>query len=263
MNRSTLFWGFLLILVGVVFLLSNLGVITTGVSGLLWPLIMIAVGLWMLIGIVFGSKSQAGEQAVVPLDGAQTARVRIHHGAGRLFVDGNAGPGELVSGKFGGGLDYRARRSDERLELDMRIADRGRPWFWWPGGSLDWTVGLSREIPLWLDVNTGASEANLDLEELYITDFVLGTGASSSVITMPGKAGYTRARIESGAASVSIRIPEGVAARIQVQSGLSGIDVDQNRFPRSGGVYKSPDFESAQNKVDLDIQTGVASVSVR
>ena len=72
----------------------------------------------------------------------------------------------------------------------------------------------------------------------------------------------TNVRVESGAASVSIRVPEGVAARIQTKGGLSTIQVDTRRFPQAGDVYQSADYETATNKVDIDVQMGVGSVNI-
>jgi hypothetical protein len=68
--------------------------------------------------------------------------------------------------------------------------------------------------------------------------------------------------VSSGAASVNIRIPQGVAARIRWRGGLSSINVDPSRFPRFGDTYQSPDYDSAANKVDLDVEMGVGSVTV-
>jgi hypothetical protein len=69
--------------------------------------------------------------------------------------------------------------------------------------------------------------------------------------------------IHAGAARVNIRVPQNVAARIQVQSGLSGINVDLNRFPHSGAFYLSPDYETAANRAEIHIETGVGSVDIR
>lgn len=41
--------GILIALVGVVWLLDNLGVISTSVSHVIWPIIVIAIGLWMVM----------------------------------------------------------------------------------------------------------------------------------------------------------------------------------------------------------------------
>jgi hypothetical protein len=114
-----------------------------------------------------------------------------------------------------------------------------------------------------LKLETGASESILDLSELLVTELNLQSGASSTELTLPAGAVYTRAKISGGAASFKVRVPSGVAARIQYSGGIASLDVDELRFPRSGDGFQSPDFATAKNKVELNIEVGAASVEVR
>jgi hypothetical protein len=267
MSKSNLFWGLILVLLGTLLLLNSVGILSVNVWSLIGPLALIAFGLWVLWGVFVGGPSAETEEATIPLEGAGRARVRIRHGAGRLHVDGSAGPGELATGTFGGGLDHRVRREGDRLDVEMRTPPHSFPFFmmpWWGlRGGLDWSLGLNGEVPLSLDLETGASDARLDLADLRVTDLQLQTGASATRLTLPANAGHTRVEVHSGAASVSIRVPEGVAARMRIKSGLAGITVDRSRFPRTGDTYQSADYDTASNRVDLDIETGVGSVDVR
>lgn len=268
MRKSTLFWAVILILVGLLLLLSNLGLLDVDIWSLIWPLLLIAFGLSILWGVLFGGPSVETEEVAIPLEGASQARVRVKHGAGRLRVDASAGQDNLISGTFGGGLEHRERRDGDTLNVEMRLSGRAFPdiffpWMWGPGSMLDWTFGLNGRVPLSLQVEAGAGEARLDLTELQVTDLRLQTGASSTSLTLPANAGHTRAKIEAGAASVTVRVPPDVAARIRAEGGLASINVDRNRFPREGGLYRSPDYDTAANKVDLHIEAGVGSIDVR
>jgi hypothetical protein len=265
MRRSGLFWGVILLLIGLLLLLSNLGIIAVNVWGAVWAVVLIALGVGILWGTVLGASAAEGEQVTIPLEGADSARVRVKHGAGRLRVSGGAAPDALVEGTFSSGLDYQARpRGDE---LDVELSPRGFPFFmapWsWGRQGLGWTFSLNGAIPLALAFETGASDARLDLSELRVTNLRLQTGASSVHVTLPARAGHTRAHIEAGAASVSVRVPPDVAAQVRFEGGLASVDVDRNRFPRVGGVYRSPDYDAAQNKVDIEVKAGVGSLDVR
>ncbi|MBM4459496.1 MAG: hypothetical protein FJ011_17355 [Chloroflexi bacterium] len=264
MKSGSLFWAVVLILVGVVLLLGNLGVVAV-TWGLIWPLVLIAFGIWILWGGLFAPSSVEVVEDSIPLQGATSARVRINHGAGRLRIGAGALTGDLVSGAFGGGLDKRILHDGDRLDVRMRVPDHGfpfAPWHW-ARGAFDWTVSFNREVALELRLETGASANHLDLRELRVTDLRLQTGASATVLRLPATAGQTRARIEAGAASVEIHVPDGVAARIRTQAGLAAIKVDTSRFPRTGGEYRSPDYGTAANCVDLEIEAGVGSVEVK
>jgi hypothetical protein len=265
MRRSGLFWGVILLLFGLLLLLSNLGIIAINVWGAVWAVVLIALGVGILWGIFVGSSAAEGEEVTIPLEGADSARVRVRHGAGRLRVSAGAAPDALVEGTFTSGLAYRSRRRGEELDVDM--SPRSVPFFmapWnWGRQGLGWTFSLNGAIPLALSFETGAGEARLDLSELRVTDLRLQTGASSVHVTLPAHAGHTQARIEAGAASVSIRVPTDVAAQVRFEGGLASVDVDRNRFPREGGVYRSPDYDTAQNKVDIEVRAGVGSFDVR
>jgi hypothetical protein len=268
MGRGATFWAVILIVAGTLLLLGNLGIINVNVWGVIWPLLLIALGLFVLWGVFFGQSSVEAEEATIPLEGATEARIRVNHGAGRLHVEGGAGSTELLAGTFGGGLTKHVRRDGNRLDVEMRLPidvfpSFIFPWIWGTRNPLDWSFSLNGDVPLTLRFETGAGEAHLDLSSLLVTELRLETGASSTDITLPANAGYTKAKINAGAASAIVRVPPGVAARIRASGGLASINVDRERFPHQGDVCQSPDYNTALNKVDLTIDTGVGSISVR
>ena len=265
MGRWSTFWGVVLVVLGGLFLLQSLGLLSTNIWNVLWPAILILFGLWILIGAFYRPQTRT-EQASVPLAGAQRAKVRVHHGAGRLIVNSNASADKIVDGTFAGGLDFRKQLAGDTLDVDLRVPTDTIPSFWgpwnWNRGMLDWTFGMSSAPTLQLEFETGASETRLDLSVLHVADLWLKTGASSTEVMLPSNAGSTRVRIEAGAASVSLRVPDGVAARIRA-TGLVNVEVDTRRFPRAGDAYESSDYATAANKVDIDAQMGAGSIKVR
>ncbi len=258
MRRRDLFWGCVLIIAGLLFLLGNLFHIDVG--DFLWPLFLIALGGRILWRALRRANVIAGDALVIPLEGADEARIKVRYGAGQLFIHGDAGAGELLNGTFGGGLEREVRREGQRLHVVLR-SPRGE-WPWMPGAR-DWAVGLSDAIPLSLDVEVGASDTSLDLTGLRVTELRLRAGASATEVRLPAHAGHTRAKIKAGVSSLSLRVPAGVAAHIQTTGGLAAITVDRARFPQTGGIYRSPDFETAENRVEIEVEAGVGSVDIR
>jgi hypothetical protein len=151
----------------------------------------------------------------------------------------------------------------------MKIKDRDvshyifGPWNRGWAGMLDWDFTVNPSIPLTLRLETGASETRLSLADVQVRDLKVQTGASSTVIELPARAGYTRLTVEAGAASVKIRVPPEVAAAIQAKSALAGINVDKVRFPHGGGGWRSPNYDAAANKVEIFVETGVGSIDIR
>jgi hypothetical protein len=261
MGRNAIFWGVLILLLGCLFLLDSLGVISINLGMIIFPLFIIAVGIWILWGTA-SKKTLETQHATVQLQGANRARVRIRHGAGRLHLKaGNAG-GDLIVGDFGGGLDKNVIRSDDLLDVTLSLPARIFLPIWQPGNRLDWELALAPDVPIELELETGAGETSLDLSGLHVMRLRMNSGASSNRVTLPECAGFTQVEFRTGAASLDIRIPEGVAARIRASGGLASILIDNNRFPRSGKVHQSLDYDTAANKIDVLVETGVGSVNI-
>ncbi len=263
MRRNNLFLGLLLLIVGVVLLLNALGLLPGNANAYIWPLVLVLVGLLMLLGPLTRQRSSSRiETLTVPLDGATQAGIRIEHGAGRLSLGSTSTPGVLLTGSFTDGAENDVRRSGNTVDVRLRAltANAFPPFFGVYENS--WQVNLASGIPTRLELNTGANEARIDLTELAITDLILKTGASSTRVQLPAHAGLTRVEVSSGVASVDLSVPEGVAARIRATGGLAGIRVNTQRFPRVGDYYETPDFHTAQNRVEIHSETGVGSVEI-
>ena len=67
----------------------------------------------------------------------------------------------------------------------------------------------------------------------------------------------------AGLSTVKIMIPEGVAARVKVQADLTPVKVNERRFPRKGDFYVSSDFDTAKNRVELEIDADLSTIEVK
>ncbi len=268
MRRDGIFWGTFLVLVGGLFLLNTLGIVRANAWGLIWPLLLILAGVWILIGIsgMAGKAEVQTEQVTVPLDGAETAHVTLVHSVGPVVMAGGTEPGVLISGSFGGGLKYHAEREGATQHLKMKMPDMGFPVFW-PWGSwgtgLKWNFRVNQNVPLSLRVKGGAGPIDLDMRDLRLTSLRVDGGIGTSTMTMPAQAGHTTVDLDAGVGTVTIRVPEGVAARIQATPGLGTLSVNQSRFPQMGqNVHQSPGYETAKNRIELRIKGGVGTIAV-
>jgi hypothetical protein len=249
-------WPVAWIVVGSILLASTTGAIGTEPGQLIadyWPVALVVLGIWFVIGAFVPSGRGLTEALALPLGGASEASVRIRYGAGNLTV-GSAAPGQLVDGTFEGGVIHRVTGPGS-LELSQETR-YGVPWLERPSR---WTMGLTTEVPLDLKVDTGASKAILDLGGLRVRRLELQTGASDTRVTLPRAAGATTVTAQAGAASLTMEVPAGVAARIRTRMALGSSQIDQTRFPASGNGYESPDYATAANRVDIDVNGGVGS----
>jgi hypothetical protein len=253
-------WPVVWLAVGVVLLLSTTGNLSRGPLesiGDLWPWLAVGLGLWFLVGAFVPRGAGPTETLELPLAGVTEAAIRIRFGAGDLATR-TALAGRLVDGTFAGGVTHRDQ-GPGRVNLEQDT-DHGWPWL---DRRSNWSVGLTAEVPLDLRVEAGASRNVLDLGDLRLRSLDLRTGASDTKVLLPRAAGASSVRVEAGAASVNLEVPQGVAARIRSRVVFGSHDIDQTRFPPVGGGYESPDYASAANRVDIDVQGGVGSLRVR
>ncbi len=248
-----------LIAIGGAFFLEDVGALEQ--TDVVLPLVVIAVGLGLVLASFPARRRVVPTAESVGLEGASEALVRINHGAGHLTIRSHLGGSNLLEGTFHGGADTRTRREGSRLE----VALSARPWLpgvpWARGGPFDWSVTLSRQVPVSLELHTGANAAELDLSDLTVPELRIETGASKTQVTLP-TSGQTKAFVRGGAADIRVAVPTRVAARIEVRGGLSSVKVDQMRFPRVGDEYRSPDYQEAERRADVVIDAGAANIEV-
>jgi hypothetical protein len=251
-----------LLLLGLLMLADSAGVRLPGGARPLeffWPVMLILLGGWVILGALRRDPAKI-EEASIDLQGASQADLRISHGAGELHIAGGAPADQLASGTFAGGLESSSRKEGERLSVRMSPPSPPLAFFSGTRGN-DWDLRLNSEIPMALNLQTGADQARVDLSSIRVTELKVSTGASQTEITLPGR-GRSRAEFGLGAASLTVRVPAGVAARIRVSQGVSDVKIDQARFPRTDGGYQSSDYETAENAVDVKIEAGAAEIRV-
>jgi hypothetical protein len=265
MRRPSEIIGGVLILIGVMSLFEMLHI---HLWGFFWAFALIALGVWFIRGVAVSRQCCDVEDASVALEGAEEADITVAHGAGRLLIASGGTPEKLLSGTFGGGVEVKKSLYGNKLRVELRLKERDpfRVMFPWISGrrvGLDWNLVMNPSVPIALHLETGACESTLRLTDLKISDLSIRTAASSTTVDLPAQALRTRVLVESGAASVKLRVPEHVSAYIRIRAGLSGVLVDTGRFPPSGDGYRSPDYDTAVNSIEISVESGVGSIEVQ
>lgn len=257
MNRGGIFWGGMLILLGVLFLLNSLGILAVNVWAVFWPVALILFGLSLLLGVFSRSRSDARtETLALQLKGFEEAGVDVQFGAGRLSIDSGAAPDELLSGTFGGGVEHELKQEGEKAIVVLRS-----PVDWGSWNTREWRVALNGEIPMTLRLETGASEVVANLADTRIERVSVGSGAGRVDLTLPA-AGEVAAQVEGGAGAVLVRVPDGVAARIEGTAVVGTLNVDETRFPRGGAGWQSVDYDGAADRAAISVRFGAGEVTI-
>ena len=266
-------WPVILVLVGIELLFAN---------RMPWILLAGVVAAVLVIGVVvtnnnvttpISPQSPPPYSASTELGGATQAAVTVRFGAGQLNVSAIDQPiaDQLATMSYQGPPPLaptpRYTVSGGVGQLDYQSSGHGGsnfPWFDGRGDSARCDMALSPSVPITsFTVQSGAADAHVDMTRLHISNIDLSIGAANAWVRFPEAGGRTTAHIGGGASNISLEIPEGVAAQIQYRGGLSTVSVDQNRFPLiSDNVYRSSDWDTAANKLDLSIDTGITSIQV-
>ncbi len=260
--RNRIFWGAVLIILGLIFLFSyQLGF---SMWSMLWPFALIVIGSWILLIPVLSQGIEiVKDELSIALEGAKQATIKIEHGAGTINLTTADLPSMLLNGSFLGGVKSFNSLSDGKshVKLQSKVEFMNFLPRFQKEQKLIWDLSVNRVIPLKIKMETGASDNHLDLRDSQLKELHLETGASTTEIFLPENAGETKVQIESGASTIRIHVPQSVAARIKVE-GLIGKSIDSKRFQKDGDIYQSVGYADAKNHADIKIESGVGSIEI-
>lgn len=286
----------ILIGLGVVFLLNNLGILAWNVWEVifrLWPILLIAAGLDLLIGhrSVWGSllallltlavfagvlwlvgagtgigQAVTGEEIVQTLDGATRAEVIIEPGVGTLHVHALPESANLVEGVIRLGRGEKVTRDhaveDETATFTLRSGGATfGPFIGEWGDERAWNIGLNSDVSLKLEISLGVGESEVDLTGLMVDDLQVSMGVGQTTVILPAEGSF-QAQVEGAIGQTIVVIPAGLAARIQVDTGLAGSQLPDG-YQRQDDVYTSPGYDSAENRVDLEVSQAIGNITIR
>jgi hypothetical protein len=297
-RRPSIIGPLILITAGILFLMSNMGTLPYSfweIALRFWPLILILVGLDIIIGrhsiigglivvilwigliggVLWLSFNQAPgllqganvvpEDVSQPLGDIKNATINLQIGSARTNVTAlNDNSEDLLKGTLRHAPGTRVVKNYTVVgnEARLALAEEGVN-FLADGFTLSyWVIALNPVIPIALNVNGGLGSASLDLSALQVTALTIDSSVGSIDVTTP-RSGAVTMTLHGGVGSAQIMIPQGVAARIRTHGGLGSINVDQSRFPKFGEAYQSSDYASATSKIDIEVDGGLGSISVR
>jgi hypothetical protein len=275
-RRPSVFWPLVLVGGGVLLLLSNLGYLpwqSWNVLWRLWPLLLVALGVDLLIGkrslagalvsalviavLLGGAISVAllgqrfptltawvqteewvTEHVEYPSEGVDHAAVSIDWPSLPSYLGALEDSAALIEAdvSYRGKLvfDVGVRRNRAEVRLDSRSSV---PWF--GPRTLDdkqWDVGLSPQVSLDLVLDAGSGPGQFDLTGLRVTDLSLDAGSGPIELVLPSGCTF-EGRIDAGSGPVEIVLPAGIGGRVELDSGSGPFSPDE-RFTLISGSHR-------------------------
>lgn len=191
------------------------------------------------------------------LESNDEVRVQVEYGAGRFTVR-SVDEGLLYRMNLHYDEDHFepvADLSGDRLRLGVESRGRSIRVGKREAGQLD--LELARGVPLELDLEFGAVQADIDLAGLALTELALSTGASESEVTVSelNPVRMSRATFEAGAAEFTVlQLGNLNTDRIEVDAGVGSITLGfDGRWQRDARV----DIEMGLGSLELRVPEGL------
>ena len=232
--------------------------------GRLWPILLVALGLDVLITARLFGGAVREEAFSQPLEDASALEIKIEPGMGRFELAAGA-EDLLYAGSAHLGKGERIEQALWRRQGRARVQiKQGGPWFFpfssaW-SGERRWQVHLNRALPTSLKVDGGLGPRRIDLRGLDLTHLKIDGGIGAAHITLPDR-GRCEGKIDGGIGDLTVALPAGMAARLRIDGGLGGRQM-RGDFSFDGRAYVTPGFDAAADRVDLKVDQGIGSLTI-
>ena len=113
-----------------------------------------------------------------------------------------------------------------------------------------------------LDINAGASKLQIfDVGNASPKRMAVKGGVGDITLELTGEwANSASIDVTTGVGSLTLRVPDNVGVRVDVEGGLSNIDV--SGLHRSGDAYVNDVYGEAEVELDIAVKTGVGQVNL-
>ena len=258
--------GVFLVATGIFFFLkATLNFSLAPIAGY-WPLALVVAGIFFvlrqrLLGALFlvftlflllptCSVSQRHYTQELPYNGLSKEVFKVDFGAGKLLIDSDS-RGSLI-----------------RTEIDT--ASTSPPSITVAGNELSiarggysnndvWRLSLSPLVTYDMQINFGAADSSFDFSGLTVSNLIINTGASKSVIKLA--AFPTKVKIESGATDLTILVPEGFGAKVIAKAPLSSLEFED--FSNNNGAYTNAAYDTTKDHIEITLNTAASSVKIK
>ncbi|GAB4400146.1 MAG: DUF5668 domain-containing protein [Anaerolineales bacterium] len=290
-NQREVFGAYLLTGAGMIFLFDSFdlfGVQAWGALARLWPLLIIAAGVSVLVGkrnllmaalawlsllaltfflLLWGGRADGqlvpGESLRYPLDGVQSAQVRLNPAIGSLQLRADPEGADLFNGEMmllrGEQVFQSFAVTEGRADLHLWSAGQ---FFIIPSGNSapEWQTRLSGRVPITLQSELGVGQMHLDLTGLQIEGVTVNLGVGDILLTLPNQGNFN-VEIRGGIGQMRIRVPRGMGVQVRSETGLANFRAP-SEYTREGDVWFSPGYSGSEYRLTLTLSQGIGSIMI-
>lgn len=293
--------GIILIIIGILWILSNLNLININfydiinhmIRGIfdLWPLILIVIGidiifkkdalntvLWILfftIVIVYSffikdnilrTPHNGNQEGIYTPETLEEIEMRNSIEKANLYLDVGATSFNIDSIEDGLlSLDhdgaFNYRFDSKGSTENIYISNKSN--IFNNDDKRNFQLGLNKNIPWNLDIDIGAVSGKINLEDINIESIDLDLGAGSIELTLGDKGTLTTIDIDAGASQIVLNLPKDSGLKINIDGVLKTTNLDEIGLMKTdSNKYISENFNSASSKYEIEADMGIGQFMI-
>ncbi|HXA48734.1 MAG TPA: toast rack family protein [Candidatus Acidoferrum sp.] len=202
------------------------------------------------------------DSQTVEADGAESAHVALHMGAGEMRV--TDGASQLARADFSYNVPdwkpiVRYTKNSKRGDLTIEQPKGAKTHF--GNSKYTWEVQLSNKIPMELEIHFGAGQARLDVGSLDLRGVEIHMGVGQVDLDLRGhlKHSYNVA-LHGGVGEATVRVPSDAGVYAEASGGIGSINVHGLR--KIGDHWESESYSKAENKLRLEVHGGIGEIKI-
>jgi hypothetical protein len=202
--------------------------------------------------------SPAPHAVTLAYAGQRRAALAVVSGAASVTVTAAAEPGRFLRAWTPANSSIRPELAVTGGTVLVSVASTGL------SGPAAVTIQLSTDVRWQLRFSGGASQTVIEMGNGAVSGVDFTAGSSLIAMTLPRPAGTVTLTLAGGASQVSIGLPAGVPARLQLWGGASAATLaGKTRVGIGGGtVLTAASWSTAVNRYDVAAPAGVSEISV-
>jgi hypothetical protein len=123
-------------------------------------------------------------------------------------------------------------------------------------------LSLNEQLIWDLDIDVGASDMKMDLRPFKIENIEINGGAAAIDLKVGERMKEMNISVDAGASSIKIKIPESSDCEVKFKTILSSNELD-GFIKIKKGLYQTPDFKSSSNKIYIEVDAAITSLKVK
>ncbi|MFJ7982525.1 toast rack family protein [Lysinibacillus xylanilyticus] len=204
------------------------------------------------------------ETILVEKDNAERLDVELQLGVGEITVKNGAkdwveGSAQYNIDKLAPKVKYDLRGKTGKVSIDHKGSTSVR------FGKIKniWDIELNEDIPMDLSIETGASDAELDLRGLQLEQLNIDTGVGDLNVNLGGdwKKSF-ETNIETGVGQTTVILPSKVGVKLTTEEGI-GTSSIEGLISKGKGVYVNEAYDKADVKIEINSEIGVGDITFK